>query len=164
MIPLSITGMLTTRQQIQETAILFLLNIALPTVDVVTDLILVQKFFVSGHPNFGTTLLLPFLANYILTWVAWWKMDKKKNVMFLMSVTFGCYPQAKAASVIRWIWADPAKGIQKKRSLMRDISEFEVFAEAVPVVLIMTVLLVKANAYYGAERSDPRNFIDGPLE
>ena len=83
----------------------------------VTDLVLVNKFFVSGHPKFGTMLLLPFLANYILTWVAWWKMDKKKNVLFPMSVWFGCYPKARAASVIRWIWADPEEEEPDERDL-----------------------------------------------
>jgi hypothetical protein len=86
--------------------------------------------------------IFPFLANYILTWFVWWRLDKKENVGYFLAVWAGCYPQSRAVAAVKLIWAEPAKGMEKKRKIEREISEMEVFVESVATVLVMTVIMM----------------------
>jgi len=56
---------------------IFLLNILLPTADIVTDLELIIKLFLGNEYGFGTALLIPFTLNYIFT-MACWMCSKKR--------------------------------------------------------------------------------------
>ena len=133
--------MLTTIQKVKETILITLLNIALPTVDIFTDLATTSKLY-SGylshedcddrselepfrgtlllrwndpfgwaevkakcisnssaegiyniaHPTWGTSLLVPFLINYVTTWVIWWSVDKRKVISWIAPL-LSVYPQ-----------------------------------------------------------------------
>ena len=133
--------MLTTFQKVKETILITILNIALPTVDVFTDLATTSKFY-SGflshedcderselepfgnnlllgwtntsawgevkakcignssaegiyyttHPALATSLLIPFLINYVTTWVIWWSVDKRKIISWIAPL-LSVYPQ-----------------------------------------------------------------------
>ena len=122
---------------IKETMILLVLNTCLPTFDVFSDLFLIVKLYNNENPIWARLLLVPFLANYLLTWMAWWRLDKQKKVSFI-APTLACYPQYSAIKVIHFIWTDTEKGLKKKRQLEREMSEMEVFAESVITTLVMT--------------------------
>ena len=91
------------------------------------------------HPFWATMLLVPFLLNYFASWYAWYRVDKKKQITWLACV-FNLYPQLRAASIIRDMWNDPKRGLSRKRKFEREISEAEVFLEAVPTTFIMTYM------------------------
>ena len=135
--------MLTTFQKVKETILITLLNIALPTVDVFTDLATTSKLYsgylshedcdeknelepfglfpwsnseqwaeakdkcinnssaegiyYTAHPRWATSLLIPFLINYVTTWVIWWSVDKRKAVSWVAPL-FSVYPQVSKES------------------------------------------------------------------
>ena len=74
-------------QKVRETVLLSALNIVLPTGDVYSDLALITKFHTTPyvtlegeetvHLKYGLALLAPFLANYLLTWIVWFMVDKQ---------------------------------------------------------------------------------------
>ena len=131
--------MLTTFQKVKETLLLTIFNIALPTVDIFTDLISIIKFYIgtlahadcdekselepfgfgfwdyanwtdakskcienssseglyyNRHPIWATSLLVPFLINYITTWFIWWSVDKRKTVTWIAPL-LSVYPQVR---------------------------------------------------------------------
>ena len=136
--------MLTTLQKVKETILITLLNIALPTVDIFTDLAATSKLYsgylshedcdernelepfgsyqrsnsvytwaeakdkcinnssaegiyYTAHPRWATFLLVPFLINYVTTWVIWWSVDKRKAVSWIAPI-FSVYPQVSKES------------------------------------------------------------------
>ena len=135
--------MLTTFQKVKETVLLTIINVALPTVDIFTDLISIIKFYIgtlthtdcdekselepfglqshnynnhhanwsdakskcienssleglyyNRHPIWATSLLVPFLINYLTTWFIWWSVDKRKTVSWIAPL-LSVYPQAR---------------------------------------------------------------------
>ena len=122
--------MLTT---FQKTLLLTIFNVALPTVDIFTDLISIAKLYIgtlthtecdekseleryglpysyapnglydmwsvvkskcienssaeglyyNRHPIWATSLLVPFLINYLTTWFIWWSIDKRKTISWI---------------------------------------------------------------------------------
>ena len=126
---------------LKEIFLLALLNIALPTLDVYSDIALATKLYYNGHPNWASLLLVPFLVNYTLCWIAWFNSEKQKKFTWIAAL-FGCYPQLVAARIIRLFWTQPAKGMREKKHLERNLMENEIFTEAVPTALIMTFLMV----------------------
>jgi hypothetical protein len=126
----------------KEIFLLALLNIALPTVDVYSDLALVTKLYHNGHPKWASLLLGPFLVNYTLCWIAWFTTEKQRKFTWIAAL-LGCYPQLVAARIIWLFWTtQPLKGVREKKNLERNLMEHEIFTEAVPSALIMTFLMV----------------------
>jgi len=134
--------MLNTTNRIKESVTILLLNVILPTFDIYSDLYLIGKLLYNGHPKWSVLLLVPFLLNYFLTWFLWWRIDKTKKLSWVF-VVISWYPQFCALKVIRLLLSDTKEGLNKKRKLEREISEFEVFCEAVFSVLVMTYMIIK---------------------
>ena len=57
---------------------LVLFSIILNTADVYSDLRLVIELFLEAHPYYAVLLLVPFLANYVLCIVNWFR-DKTNH-------------------------------------------------------------------------------------
>ena len=125
----------------KETFLMGSLNVALPSVDVFSDIALATKLFYYGHPKWASLLLGPFLVNYTLAWIAWFTTEKKKKFSWIAAL-LGCYPQLVAARIIWLFWTQPQKGMREKKHLERNLMEHEIFTEAVPTTFIMTFLLV----------------------
>ena len=130
--------MLSTFQKVKETLLLTIINVALPTVDIFTDLISITKLYIgtlthtdcdekselkkfglpidyalwsdaksnciensssdglyyNRHPIWATSLLVPFLINYLTTWFIWWSIDKRKTVTWIAPL-LSVYPQVR---------------------------------------------------------------------
>ena len=136
--------MLTKLEKVKETLLISLLNVALPTADMLTDLISITKLYIgtethtrcdewdevepfvdnsttpvdpytvwtggkrmciemfarsspeglgfTSHPIWATSLLVPFLINYLVTWFIWWSVDKKKTISWIAPL-LSVYPQ-----------------------------------------------------------------------
>ena len=126
---------------LKEIFLLALLNVALPTVDVYSDLALATKLYYNGHPKWASSLLVPFLVNYTLCWIAWFTTEKQRKFTWIAAL-LGCYPQLVAARIIWLFWTEPQKGMREKKHLERNLMEHEIFTEAVPTALIMTFFMV----------------------
>ena len=155
--------------QFKEIFLLVLLNILLPTVDVYSDLALVTKLYygkceyrirvsIKPHPKWASLLLVPFLVNYTLCWIAWFTTEKQKKFTWIAAL-LGCYPQLVAARIIRLFWSQPVKGLREKKHLERNLMENEIFTEAVPSGLIMTFLLTMGRDRELVFGADPLLFL-----
>ena len=89
--------------ELKEIFLLALLNIALPTVDVYSDLALVVKLYQARLLLQASLLLGPFLVNYSLCWIAWFTTEKQKKLSWIAAL-LGCYPQLVAARIIWLFW------------------------------------------------------------
>ena len=127
----------------KETFLLGSLNVALPTVDVYSDLALTTVFYNNNHPNWASLVLGPFLVNYTLCWISWFTTEKQKKFTWIAAL-LGCYPQLVAARIIWLFWTQPKKGVREKKHLERNLMENEIFTEAVPSTLIMTFVMFVA--------------------
>ena len=147
----------------RETLVLGSLNVALPTVDVYSDIALAVKLYSNtreeyvtyidetntwvtipvpdGHPIWATVLLIPFLVNYLLGWRAWYYKETQNKKYTWTFALLGCYPQFVAGRIIWLFWTKPEKAVKEKKHLERNIIENEIFTEAVPSATIMTFLL-----------------------
>ena len=93
-----------------------------------------------SHWKFGTALLIPFLANYFLSWLTWARLEKDKRGSWWLPA-LNIYPQYRAARVVTMFWTKPARATEKKAKFEREISLGEVFIESVPTTLVMTAIL-----------------------
>ena len=138
-------GNMLTKKKVKETMLITILNVALPTVDILTDLMSITKFYIGNethydcdeenelnnfvenynkservnpsilwtevkrkcidassangfyhnrHPIWATSLLVPFLINYLVTWFIWWSVDKRKTVGWIAPL-LSVYPQVR---------------------------------------------------------------------
>ena len=104
-----------------------------------------------SHPNWATMLLVPFLLNYFAGWLAWYKMAKQKKFSWLACL-FNLYPQLRAAQAIREVWRNPTRGLAKKKKLETEVSQAEIFLEAVPTVFVLTHIAMRGT--HGANDTD----------
>ena len=95
------------------------------------------------HPTWGTMMFMPYFLNYLICWYTWATTDKRKAISWVFAL-LSFYPQYVACKIIWQIWVNPKRGLQKKRNLERNLSQMEVFYEAVPSTMVMTYVLVKA--------------------
>ena len=50
--------------------------------------------YYTRHPVWATSLLVPFLINYLVTWVIWWSVDKRKTISWIAPL-LSVYPQVR---------------------------------------------------------------------
>ena len=64
--------------------VLLVLNIALPTLDTFTDINLVIKLFRAKHHYYmATAMLIPFLLNYFVCFITFFRKEKNKKFTFI---------------------------------------------------------------------------------
>ena len=77
---------------VKETFLIGSFKVALPTVDVYSDVALTTKLYVYGQAKWASLLLGPFLFNYVLSWYAWFTYEKRKKTT-LIAALVGFYSQ-----------------------------------------------------------------------
>ena len=120
------------------------LNVGLPTVDVYTDIALSARLYSStvthkdylngtlittttevSHPFWASSLLIPFIVNYMLGWYAWvcteWKKESRKFTWIF--AILGCYPQLLAGRIIWLFWTKPERAVMEKNHLEKRDAE-----------------------------------------
>merc|ERR1739848_190820 len=125
---------------VKDAGLFTILGVVVPTADVFSDLFLIIELYSGGHKWYATTLLIPFLLNYILAWIAWGRLETNKLKTFLCPA-LNLYPQYRAGRVVKLFWTDPAEGEEEKKRFERELSLTEVFVESVPTALILTHFL-----------------------
>ena len=101
----------------KETLLMGSFHVILPTGDVYTDLALTTKLYANKHYIWASSLLVPFLINYTLSWIAWFNSEKQKKFTWIAAL-LGCYPQLVAARIIWLFWTQPKKGVKVGKSTM----------------------------------------------
>ena len=114
-----------------------------------------EKLEYDHHPIWATLLLIPFLLNYTASWYAWYQLDNRKQFTWLACLV-GLYPQLRAGIVIRELWRDPKKGLAEKKKFERELSENEVFFEAVPTTFILTYIACRLRNFINSNKSNVR--------
>ena len=51
------------------------------------------------HPIWATSLLVPFLINYLTTWAIWWSIDKRKTISWIAPL-LSVYPQVRLSTLL----------------------------------------------------------------
>ena len=104
---------LTRWEEVKMVGPVVVFSIILPFTDIVTDLQLIIKLFSHGHVNYASMLLgknspknplilfiiflksflsVPFLANYFVSFLTWYRLEKnKKRIRFLIPL-LNLYP------------------------------------------------------------------------
>ena len=135
-----------------DTLSIVVFHMLLPTLDVYSDLLLILSHLFqplqllpeySGQqlPSLGLLLLLPALASYLLTWLAWASLEEHSAASLLFPA-LSCYPQYRAARLLRLLWSDQADRLEEERRVLeRELVELEAMVEAVPSVLVMSLAL-----------------------
>ena len=77
--------------EVKTILILIVLNIALPILDIVTDIKLVVKLY-SSRPFLAIVMLTPFLLNYIVCFITFLRKEKNKKFTFIFAL-LNIYPQ-----------------------------------------------------------------------
>lgn len=133
-------GILTTSDLVKEVLFLFALNVILPGFDVFSDLALIINLFVHGHPIWAGCLATPFVANYTITWFLWHKLENENKKLTWIAAFLSCYPQYVAGTILVLLFRKPQQALKKKKMMEREVSEIEVYAEAAPSALVLTML------------------------
>ena len=121
-------------------------NTRIPYLDLNNDTIPAEYISVGykSHPIWAISLLIPFLLNYFLSWLAWARTEKNKLKTFLWP-TLNLYSQYRAAEIVSLNRTDRKKADQKKTEYEREVSLFEPFLESAPTALVMTIILIMSS-------------------
>ena len=72
------------------------LNIVLPTLDTITDIIMVSKLYWGAeginHPKMATAMLIPILLNYVFCFMTFLRKEKNKKFAVIFAL-LNIYPQ-----------------------------------------------------------------------
>ena len=146
--------------------VLLVLNIALPTLDTVTDINLVIKLFRAKHHYYmATAMLIPFLLNYFVCFITFFRKEKNKKFTFI-SPLLNLYLQfsmnyelslsreiigiiifiiSEAARIIYLLVKNPSEGRKEKKIFYQEIGLLETCLESVPTAMIMSVIWASAS-------------------
>ena len=117
-----------------------------------------------SHTTWATLLLVPFLTNYLLSWLAWARFETYKKESWRLPA-LNLYPQYRAARVVKLFWNDPTRGAVEKQEFLREISLSEVFTEAIPTMIITgTIVSVETQHKASPERVSILGPPDSPQE
>ena len=126
-----------------------LFDVILPSADTVSDILMVFNWYILGSIEYATALLMPILANYIMNWNVWWRIETKEKKKFTwILVMLNIWTQAKGLKVIIRSFQDIKKAKKKKTLLLKEIGNLEPFFESIPSIFILTfcwVLSLRVN-------------------
>ena len=69
-----------------------------------------------SHPIWATSLLVPFLINYLVTWFIWWNVDKRKTISWVAPL-LSVYPQVKTDLLCSFYFFSPCLGASPESDL-----------------------------------------------
>ena len=130
---------------------LVLFSIILNTSDVYSDLKLIIHLFLGMHPYYAVLVLVPFLANYVLCIIIWFR-DKTNHwgtiifPLLNLYTPYGISFVHEADISMYKIFSEAGRVImgQKKKEVFKEsTSLLEVFVESIPCSMILTFMLVK---------------------
>ena len=132
------------KDMIKDILLLLILNVALPTNDVGSDLWIILTNYLNGEYGKATTLLAPVLLNFLFTLRPWWQMESESGRILTFPILLAqLWPQYRACLIIyKIIKGDPSAG-NDKVVLEREIGVLEPFFESVPTAFIMCFFMTK---------------------
>ena len=125
----------------------FIFNVALPSLDVYSDLSLVIPWYWNGHWKYAASMTVPLCFQFVSTFYKWLRFEKRvsKKWSFAM-LLLQCWPQWRAIRIIHLDFQNNEKADAKKEELMREVTTTEPFLEAWPSIIVMTIIWLTAGS------------------
>jgi len=116
-------------------------GIGLPTGDVGTDIYLSARLFLSGHPHWALSVLMPVLLNIFFILLACLRIEKRSWLCYLPLVLMQIYPQfCMARLLLKWgrKSLNRKQFVENRDKLDCDLGTLEPYLESIPQVFIQT--------------------------
>ena len=132
-----------------------LFNVSLPLLDMLTDIMLIMKWYMLGHWKFSTAISVPILLNYLFSLYTWWRMeDKVEKKWSWIFAFFAVWKEYKAVMTIREAFRDLKSAQMKKASIVRETGGIEPFLEAIPTIIVLNFCRDWQSNVYGSYQED----------
>jgi len=128
----------------------FLFDVILPSADVYSDLSLIIPWYWNSHFKYAASMTAPLLFQFASTVYKWFRLEKRESKKWswpILMLQF--WPQWRAIRIMNLDFRSDKTAEEKKKELMREVTTTEPFLEALPSIMVMTVISFLA-------RSDPR--------
>ena len=131
----------------------------LPTVDSVSDLILILRWYTTGHVKYATAMAIPFLMNSCFNIYQWWKWDSKYEKRFTwILLIFQLWPVYRAIKLIIHLYKKTPNAQEEKMKFERQIVSLEPYLESVPSLFVMSLALYTTGHTPGYAPNNPENY------
>ena len=141
-----------------------LLDIGLPTLDVVSDVILIVTWFLAGHWKYGSLMIIPLIPQFLWTCYKWFQTEKssakKWSWIFLL---LQLWPQLQALKLLRQIYAGNEKKVTKQEKFINDFCLTEPFLESLPTAIFQAMLSTYAMYCNNSDCDDERTAVFGGM-
>ena len=124
-------------------------GMGLPTGDVGTDVNLAATLFRNGHPNWGSSVLMPILLNIFFTLLACSRIEKRNWLCYIPLVLLQIYPQfCMARLLFKWGMKklNRKQFVENRDTLDCELGTLEPYLESIPQVFIQTAFFTVANS------------------
>ena len=119
----------------------FILDVALPSIDVYSDFSLIAGWIWRQHWTYAISMSVPLLLQFLATIYKWFKLEKRENKKWSWPLLlFQFWPQRRAIRVMNLDFKNDEKTEAKKKEMMREVTSSEPFLEAWPSIMIMTMI------------------------
>ena len=119
----------------------FLFNVALPSLDVYSDLSLILPWYWNGHWKYALSMTFPLFLQFLSTSYKWVQLEKKENkrwTWILLLLQF--WPQWRALRIMHLHYKKDSNAENKKQELLREVTSTEPFLEAWPSIMVMILI------------------------
>ena len=126
---------------VQRVAPSFVFDVALPSLDVYSDVSLTLGWYCNGHWKYATSMTIPLVLQFASTIYKWVRLEKGEHKKWTwIALVLQFWPQWRALRVMNLDFKKDMKFKEKKKELMREITTTEPFLEAWPSIIIMTII------------------------
>ena len=135
---------LSMKDRIQRILPSIILDVALPSLDVYSDISLIIGWlrwnpWGSREYNYGLMMIVPVLLQILSSIYKWYQIDDPKTKKWSwILVIFQCWPQFRSLKVVRLLYKNDSRAEEEKKKMMRDVLSTEPYLEAWPSVMITT--------------------------
>ena len=135
---------LSMKDRIQRILPSIILDVALPSLDVYSDISLIIGWlrwnpWGSREYNYGLMMIVPVLLQILSSIYKWYQIDDPKTKKWSwILVIYQCWPQFRSLKVVRLLYKNDSRAEEEKKKMMRDVLSTEPYLEAWPSVMITT--------------------------
>lgn len=123
----------------------FIFDVALPSLDVYSDLSLIIPWYWNGHYKYAASMTAPLLLQFSSTAYKWFQLENPKSKKWSWIVLLlQCWPQWRAIRMMHLDFRNDKQAEAKKKELMREVTTTEPFLEAWPSIIVMTIIWILA--------------------
>jgi len=137
----------------------FLFDSVFPTIDSVLDLVLILRWYTTGHANYATGLAVPFIINLCFNTYQWWKWDSKsEKKLTWMLLVLQVWPIYRSAKFILYLSKRKHEAEKEKRKFVKRIDFLEPYLESVPSLFVLFIALFASGSVPGIALNQLENY------